>query len=187
VKGDKGDKGDTGNTGGQGPVGPTGATGATGETGPVGPTGDQGARGLRGFQGDTGPTGPTGPAGGSIALRSFQQQASVTSSASTVSGALSLDPGQYVLIGKLYLTGPALSITDVNVMCEMHKDAEVLDFTGASLSPGQDVPLTLASTTIVQDAPSNISIVCSTDGDQATAFAVQLIATQVISAQIVAP
>ena len=62
----------------------------------------------------------------------------------------------------------------------------MLDFTGASLSPGQDVPLTLASTTIVQDAPSNISIVCSTDGDQATAFAVQLIATQVISAQIVA-
>ena len=111
----------------------------------------------------------------------------MTSSASTVSGALSLDPGQYVLIGKLYLTGPALSITDVNVMCEMHKDATVLDFTGASLAAGQDVPLTLASTAIVQDAPSNISIVCSTDGDPATAFAVQLIATQVISAQLVAP
>src|SRR5262249_49172342 len=131
-------------------------------------------------------TGATGPAGGSIALRSFQQQTSVTSSASTVSGALSLDPGQYVLIGKLYLTGPAVTL-GVNVMCEMHKGSEVLDFAGASLAADQDVPLTLASTTIVQDAPSNITIVCSTDGDPATAFGVQLIATQVISAQLVGP
>jgi hypothetical protein len=111
----------------------------------------------------------------------------VTDTAATVSGPLSLDPGQYVLIGKLYLTGPAGA--GVNVMCEMHKDAEVLDFTGASVGAGQDVPLTLASTTVVQGAPSNMSIVCSTGapGDQATASAVQLIAEQVLSVQLVTP
>src|SRR5262249_29115131 len=169
--------------GGQGATGPTGPTGATG---PTGDTGTAGATGPPGFQGDPGPTGatgPTGPSGSSIALRSFQQQAPVTDSAAAVSGPLSLDPGSYVLLGMLYLSASPANITAVNVMCELHKDTEVLDVTGASVGAGEDVPLTLASTTIVQDAASAISIVCSTDasGDQATALWVQLIATQVNS------
>lgn len=109
---------------------------------------------------------------------------------STVSGALSLDPGQYVLVGKLNLSnqaGPPPG--EISVMCELHRDAEVLDFAGAFVSTGREVPLTLASTTVVQDGPSSISIVCATDtsGSEATAFAVQQIATQVMSAQLVTP
>src|SRR5262245_37917394 len=182
-QGPAGATGPKGDTGGQGSAGPTGPTGATG---PTGDTGTAGATGPPGFQGDPGPTGPTGPSGGSIALRSFQQQASVTDTAAAVSGALSLDPGSYVLLGKLYLSVSAANITAVNVMCELHKDTEMLDVTGASVGAGEDVPLTLASTTIVQDAASAISIVCSTDasGDQATAFSVQLIATQVSGVQL---
>jgi len=110
----------------------------------------------------------------------------VTDTAAAVSGALSLEPGSYVLLGKLYLSVSAANITAANVMCELHKDTEVLDVSRASVGAGEDVPLTLASTTIVQDAASAISIVCSTDasGDQATAFSVQLIATQVSGVQL---
>jgi len=199
--GAQGPTGPPGPTGGQGPVGVTGPkgdpggqgaagpTGPTGATGPTGDTGTAGATGPPGFQGDPGPTGatgPTGPSGSSIALRSFQQQAPVTDSAAAVSGPLSLDPGSYVMLGKLYLSASAANITAVNVMCELHKGTEVLDGTGASVGAGEDVPLTLASTTVVQDAASAISIVCSTDasGDQATAFSVQLIATQVSGVQL---
>src|SRR5262249_29833927 len=63
------------------------------------------------------------PRGGSMALRSFQQESTVTDTASTVSGALSLGPGQCILIGKLYLSPQAGSPPgEISVMCELHKD-----------------------------------------------------------------
>src|SRR4029077_19349991 len=105
-------------------------------------------RGLRGFQGDTG---PTGPAGVSAVLRSFAQQVDITDTPGAVSSPLSLDPGLYVVIGKLYVTGPNISLTGVDVMCELHQDNVVLDFTGASVGAAQDVPVMLAGTVAVQD------------------------------------
>jgi hypothetical protein len=115
-------------------------------------------------------------------LRSFAQQEDITDTPTAVSNALSIDPGQYVVIGKLYATGPAIGQGAVHVTCELHQDNLVLDFAGASVGETQDVPVMLAGSAAVQDQPSALSIVCSTGaGGSATAFAVQLIATRVDS------
>src|SRR5262249_18594435 len=177
-----------GNVGPQGPQGLTGQTGAlgptgpTGNTGPIGPQGDEGQRGARGLPGDTGPPGPTG--GSSRAFRAFQDRADVTSDASTVSGPLTLNPGSYVLIGKLYLS-PQAGAGSFNVVCVLRQQFGpnniTLDRVAIDLSSGDLRPLTLASTTNVSGSPNDLSIVCATGNEDAAATAswVQLIAIQV--------
>jgi hypothetical protein len=96
-----------------------------------------------------------------------------------VSSRFSLGPGDYVVIGKLYLTlqgGPT-----IGVGCELRQGSVVLDFAGAVLVAGRQLPMTLVSTAIVGSSPADFVIACQTDTEDtvATAIAVQLVGISV--------
>jgi collagen triple helix repeat protein len=201
ASGPAGPPGATGAAGAAGPPGgPPGATGPTGEQGAVGPTGPQGPQGPQGLEGpdgptgprgDGGPTGPAGPPGGqgppgprgeagiSSAARAYRESARVGETFAVVSDTLSLGPGRYVLLGKLYLAHQ--SGQTFGVSCELRQLDATLDFAGTVLLGGRELPITLVSTTVVGNPSDDFTIECRTDAPEAvaTAIAVQLVGISV--------
>jgi hypothetical protein len=96
-----------------------------------------------------------------------------------VSEEFSLGPGSYVVIGKLYLafqSGMAFSTA-----CELRQGDETLDVAGVVLVAGRQIPLTLVSTTTVENPSDDFTIVCRTDSAAAVAnaLAIQLVGISV--------
>ncbi len=191
--GPTGPTGSTGPRGVEGAVGPTGPTGLAGATGPTGPTGDTGAQGIQGPEGATGPSGPTGgrgPAGPrgatgatgiTLAQRAFLGQAKVTNDPSVVSQAFTLDSGNYVVLGKLYVSFESGLPVGIPVACELRQGEVILDYTGTVLVAGSAIPMSLVSTATVENASDPFTIECQTTGlgSEASAYAVQLVGISV--------
>jgi len=117
----------------------------------------------------------------SAAVRAFQASARVDDDFAVVSDKFSLGPGHYVLIGKLYLSHQNGRDERFGVSCELRQVDTTLDFTGAALPDISELPITLVSTTVVQNPSDEFTIVCRTDapGSVATAIAVQLVGISV--------
>ena len=156
--------------GAQGPAGPAGTPGAPGAPGAKGDKGDQG---LKGDKGDTGLTGPAGPAtlppgfynvgGGTVTL------GSTASKIVTVT----LDPGQYFVIGTstLYLNTGELTVAQAE--CHLDVDPNAKSLVALSTTPTGSV---VEGAAVVQDfvtitARGTVSLLCSTlDGSANTSF-----------------
>ena len=97
--GAKGATGAAGAAGAPGAKGDPGAAGAAGATGPPGATGAAGANGDPGVKGDTGNTGPAGPATLPPGFYNVNNGTAVLGTTESKVVTVTLDPGQYFVIG----------------------------------------------------------------------------------------
>ena len=186
AKGDAGAQGAQGPMGPQGdlgPLGPQGPQGDAGAQGPVGPQGAFGPMGLQGLKGDAGAQGPIGPQGAQgppgvtdAAATLFDVTTpALPTSGSLVVRTLPVAPGSYVVFAKLFVFNQAPGASQVYCHLLAASGGNLIDSTGAFLSPGPSGPgswanLSMQGARTVSSPGDSLTVSCyATAGSQAYA------------------